>query len=165
MPNQSMNLWNNPIYAWQQQLATGANLAKNLNPGALLGLVIGTGMGNWLGNKLWNWQELRKQQLKNPPDPVEVNPVAVNAAVQSTLGKQGDFDLGWKPQYQFPTANKLFNDRFTPNWNWQQNLRSQAPYFPMTPPVTQTPQNPLPSTTSNPWNNNPLNFGTLTQRY
>ena len=155
MPNQSMNLWDNPIYAWQQQLASGANLAKNLNPGTLLGLTIGTGLGNWLGNKFWNWQRARDDTLQ-----YDTNPAAIHAAVQSTLGQQGDFDLGWKPQYQFPTANKLFNDRFTPNFDWRQNLRSQV----MTPPATQTPQNPSP-TTPNLWNNNPLNFGTLTRRF
>ncbi|MBR1646006.1 MAG: hypothetical protein IJ685_04420 [Selenomonadaceae bacterium] len=206
MPNQSMNLWDNPIYAWQQQLASGANLAKNLSPQALLGLTIGTGLGNWLGNKLWNWQRARDDTLQYDTNPVAVNP-AINAAVQSTLGQQGDFDLGWKPQYQFPTANKLFNDAVTPNpqsWNWRdewrkqlnsqspsffpvttptqnllpttatpnfdwrQNLRSQVmtppPATTTTPAVAQTPQNPLP-TTSNPWNNSLLNFGTLTRRY
>lgn len=52
-----MTLWDNPEYAWQQQLVSGANLAKNLNPQALLGLALGTLAGSRLGNLVGNWQQ------------------------------------------------------------------------------------------------------------
>lgn len=57
--NQGTSIWDNPYYAFQQQLMTGANLAKNLNAQALLGLLIGTGLGTWGGLKLGNWQQER----------------------------------------------------------------------------------------------------------
>ena len=160
MPTQSVNLWDNPIYAWQQQLASGANLAKNLSPQALLGLALGTGLGNWLGYKFGNWQRVQDENMQHgKPD---VNPVAVNAAVTNALFPRGDYDLGWKPQYQFPTAQQRLNDYFRPNPStWQNLIPQNTRYFPMT-PTTSTPP---PSTTENPWNNNPLNVGTLTRRF
>ena len=126
---------NSPEYAWQQQLASGANLAKNLNWQTLLGLTLGTGIGHWLGDKFYNWQragdDTRQYGKPNP----NYNP-------QSPLWQRGgDFNLGWKPQYPFPTANKLFTDRVTPNpssWDWRQNNRRPQPFFPMT--QTTTPQ-------------------------
>ena len=155
MPNQSVNLWDNPIYAWQQQLANGANLAKNLSTQALLGLTLGTGLGNWLGYKFGNWQRVRDETMQYGTNP-DVNPVAVNAAVKNALFPRGDFDLGWKPQYQFPTAQKLFTDRVTPNpssWDWRQNFFMQKP--PTTPtPTSQTPQPEV----DNPWGNKLLKF-------
>lgn len=48
---------NSPEYAWQQQLASGANLAKNLNWQTLLGLNLGTILGSRLGNIVGNWQQ------------------------------------------------------------------------------------------------------------
>ena len=167
MPNQSMNLWDNPIYAWQQQLANGANLAKNLSTQALLGLTLGTGLGNWLGYKFGNWQRARDENMQYGTNP-DVNPVAVNAAVANALFPQGDFDLGWKPR--FPTAQKLFTDRVTPNPStWQNLIPQNTRYFPMTPttptpPPQSTAITPSPIT-KNPWNNNPLNVGTLTRRF
>ena len=139
--NQNVSIWDNPIYAWQQQLASGANLAKNLNWQTLLGLTLGTGIGHWLGDKYYNWWELQKQKNKNPPEPPTTNPVAINAAIRDALFPQGDANLGWQPQYPFPTANKLFTDRVTPNpsnFDWLQNNRRQQQFFPMTPTVPAT---------------------------
>lgn len=145
MPNQSMTLWDNPEYAWQQQLVSGANLAKNLNPQALLGLVLGTGLGNWLGNKFYNWQRSHDDNLQHGTNP-EVNPTAVNTAVANALFPRGsEFDLGWKPR--FPTAQKLFNDRVTPNPStWQNLIPPNTQYFPMTQTTaTPTPTIPTPA--------------------
>ncbi|MBR3746755.1 MAG: hypothetical protein IKP64_07265 [Selenomonadaceae bacterium] len=154
MPTQSMNLWDNPLYAWQQQLASGANLAKNLSPQALLGLTLGTGLGSWLGYKFGNWQRARDDNVQYGTNP-DVNPVAVNAAVTNALFPRGDYDLGWKPQYQFPTAQKFFTDRVTPNpssWNdWRQNFFTQRPTTSTPPPQSTTQQ-----TVDYPWGNPPL---------
>ena len=155
--NQNVSIWDNPMYAWQQQLAGGANLAKNLNWQTLLGLTLVTGIVHWLGDKYYNWLELQKQKAKYPPDS---NPVAINSAVHDALIPQGDADLGWKPQ-SFPTANKLFTDTVTPkpsSWDWRQNIRQN---FSMPPTPTATPTVPTPtttrpttpSTTVNPWGN------------
>ena len=56
MPNQGESIWDNPYYASQQQLMTGANLTKNLNTQALLGLLLGTGLGTWGGYQFGNWR-------------------------------------------------------------------------------------------------------------
>ncbi|MBR0060039.1 MAG: hypothetical protein IJP68_01020 [Selenomonadaceae bacterium] len=163
--NQNVSIWDNPMYAWQQQLASGANLAKNLNWQTLLGLTLGTGIGHWLGDKFYNWQREGDDahQYGKP------NPVAINAAIRDYLLPQGEFDLGWKPQYQFPTANKLFTDAVTPkpsSFDWRQNLRRQQPFFQMTPTPTAPAAPTTPSTTANPWGNTPHNFGgQLGQRY
>ena len=148
---------NSPEYAWQQQLASGANLAKNLNAQTLLGLTLGTGIGHWLGDKFYNWQRAGDDARQYPPEPLTTNPAAINSAVRDALFPQGDANLGWSPQYQFPTANKLFTGRVTPNpsnFSWRQNNRQRQPFFPMTPttpqvsatPTTATPQIPAPST-------------------
>ncbi len=171
--NQNVSIWDNPMYAWQQQLASGANLAKNLNWQTLLGLTLGTGLGRWLGHKFYNWNEMRKEDYKNPPNPPEVNSAAINSAIRDYLLPQGEFDLGWKPQYQLPTANKLFTDAVTPkpsSFDWRQNNRQQQPFFQMT-PTPQAPATPTrpttPSTTvNNPWGNSPYSVGQqLGQRY
>lgn len=148
--NQNVSIWDNPIYAWQQQLASGANLAKNLNWQTLLGLTLGTGIGHWLGDKFYNWWELQKQKNKNPP---EVNSAAQNAAIRDYLLPLGEFDLGWKPQYQFPTAKGALDEYFerqrrnvtTP---WQQSYLknfslTQSPTA--TPPVPATPTTTIPA--------------------
>ena len=53
----SLKYQNTPEYAWQQQLVSGANLAKNLSPQTLLGLTLGTLVGSRLGNLVGNWQQ------------------------------------------------------------------------------------------------------------
>ena len=156
--NQGMSIWDNPMYAWQQQLASGANLAKNLNWQTLLGLTLGTGIGHWLGDKYYNWQREGDDRRQ-----YGTNPVAINAAIRDYVFPRGDVDLGWKPQYQFPTANKLISDNFATNpssFDWRQNLRRQQPFFQMTP--TATPQ--VPVTTVNPWGNSPYSVGQM-KRY
>lgn len=157
MPTQPAQLWDNPLYAWQQQLTNGANLAKNLNPSTLLGLTLGTGLGRWLGYKFGNWQQARDEAAAaGNPNTADLKPF-----LQSVLVHQPDYDLGWKPQYQFPTAQKLFNERVTPNpssWDWRQNLRQL-------PAPTQNLLSTTQSPTENPWGTIPLKFGNLTQIY
>lgn len=139
--NQNVSIWDNPIYAWQQQLASGANLAKNLNWQTLLGLTLGTGIGHWLGDKFYNWQRAGDDARQyGKPNPAQTNP-GLHYAIRDALFPQGDANLGWQPQYPFPTANKLFTDRVTPNpsnFDWRQNNRRQQQFFPMTPTVPAT---------------------------
>ena len=145
MPNQSPILWDNPVYAWQQQLASGANLAKNLDASTLLGLTLGTGLGNWLGYKFGNWQRTRDENAQYG----NKNPSPTSPALQNILAQRGDFDLGWKPQYRFPTAEELFK-RAMPkrqDWDWRQFSRQQQPFFPMTPTkdfLSNLPEVPVP---------------------
>ena len=49
---------------WQQQLASGANIA-NAGWKTALGLAIGSGLGNWLGYKFGNYQTDHKRYYKN----------------------------------------------------------------------------------------------------
>lgn len=96
---------------WQNQLGSGLNIA-NAGWKTALGLALGTGLGNWLGDNFWNAQKAKRDEykygLKNNP--------AAQAAVNNLLG--GDVDLGWTPQYQFKTPQEYFLDavKYNPNW-------------------------------------------------
>ena len=145
---------NSPEYAWQRILVSGANLAKNLNWQTLLGLTLGTGLGSWLGYKFGNWQRARDDNVQYGTNP-DVNPVAVNAAVTNALFPRGDYDLDWKPQYQFPTAQKFFTDRVTPNpSSWNNLITQNTRYFPMT--TSTPPQSTTQQTVDYSWGNPPL---------
>ena len=145
----SLKYQNTPEYAWQQQLVSGANLAKNLSPQTLLGLALGTGLGNWLGHKFGNWQRSRDDNLQYGTNP-EVNPTAVNTAVANALFPRDGFDLGWKLQHQFQTPQQFLNERLGSNpssWDWRQKLiPPNTQYFPMTQTTaTPTPTIPTPA--------------------
>ena len=124
---------------WQQQLASGANLA-NAGWKTALGLAIGSGLGNWLGYKFGNYQrnrdDARQYGMNNP---------AVRAAVNNFLG--GEADLGWKPQYQFKTPREYFFEAVTynPNTNQVQDAVNRAlPVNNFLPPLQQKPPPPTP---------------------
>lgn len=122
---------------WQQQLASGANLA-NAGWKTALGLAIGSGLGNWLGYKFGNYQrnrdDARQYGMNNP---------TVRAAVNNVLGDEAD--LGWKPQYQFRTPKEYFFEAVTynPNTNSIQNAVNRAlPVNNFLPPLQQKPPPP-----------------------
>lgn len=124
---------------WQQQLASGANIA-NTGWKTALGLAIGSGLGNWLGYKFGNYQrardDARQYGMNNP---------AVRAAVNNVLGDEAD--LGWKPQYQFKTPREYFFEAVTynPNTNQVQDAVNRAvPVNNFLPPLQQKPLPPTP---------------------
>lgn len=126
---------------WQQQLASGANIA-NTGWKTALGLAIGSGLGNWLGYKFGNYQrandDARQYGMNNP---------AVRAAVNNILG--GEADLGWKPQYQLNRALPVNN--FLPPL--QQKPPPQAEVY-----VDKPFQQPVVAGATQPTTSNPYTF-------
>lgn len=102
---------------WQSQLSNGANIA-NMGGRTALGLAIGTGLGNWLGYKFGNWQRARDdaKQYQIPP--------TAQTAINNLLGDE--FDLGWKPQYQFKTPKEYLLEAVKYNPNWREVAYSDA---------------------------------------
>lgn len=134
---------------WQNQLGSGLNIA-NAGWKTALGLALGTGLGNWLGDKFWNAQKAKRDEykygLKNNP--------AEQAAVNNLLG--GDVDLSWTPQYQFKTPQEYFLDAVKYNPNWQNAAynnalpKYQSAMTGFLPPKPQPTAAPVASTTSQP---------------
>lgn len=120
MANVSSDLLSDDLYRnmllnsiWQNQISSGANIA-NMGGKTALGLMIGMGLGNWLGNKFWNYQQNKINSASKTPS----RNVAMATAVQNLFG---DVDLGWKPPqnlYPFPTTQteRLAGISYNPNW-------------------------------------------------
>lgn len=118
MANVSSDLLSDDLYRnmllnsiWQNQISSGANIA-NMGGKTALGLMIGMGLGNWLGNKFYNYQRAQDDKFQFGKHP------AVKAAIQNLFG---DADLGWKPPqnlYSFPTTQteRLAGIGYNPNW-------------------------------------------------
>ena len=111
------DIWDNPNYQWLQQLGAGANIA-NTGWQTALGLMLGTGLGSWLGHQFWNWQQARDEKMQINPDTTKA---LANQAAQNLLGNNfngNDFNLGWRPpqDYRWPTAQEaLWNGVGYPN--------------------------------------------------
>ena len=120
--------------AWQNQLANGANIA-NTGWQTALGLALGTGLGNWLGHQFGNWQRARDDKTAG------INTDAARQAAKRAMNNLfgTEFDLGWKPQYQFPTAQELFANATTYNPNWRQNFNPATPNASNVASLNQTP--------------------------
>lgn len=136
MANVSSDLLSDDLYRnmllnsiWQNQISSGANIA-NMGGKTALGLMIGAGLGNWLGNKFWNYQQNKINSAAGNTSNVrpDVHPDVVKAVAQNIFGNA---DLGWTPpnQYQFGTPQEYFANavrRYTPNWQ-QQTANSILP--------------------------------------
>lgn len=108
---------------WQQQLASGLNIA-NTGWKTALGLNLGTALGAWLGHKFGNWQreqDDKRQYGSNTPQ---------GAAIQNMFG---DADLGWQPSpywnpadYSWQASPQIYNQ------DWRKNMVNRAlpiPYW------------------------------------
>lgn len=139
MANVSSDLLSDDLYRnmllnsiWQNQISSGANIA-NMGGKTALGLMIGMGLGNWLGNKFYNYQRAQDDKFQFGKNP------AVKAAVQNLFG---DADLGWKPpnQYQFKPAREYLLEGVAYNPNWRQAAIDKAALVPtFTPAVVAKP--------------------------